>query len=209
MDIVNSIKRKINIVRHQWSWKKHKTIFIHIPKAAGVSVNKAIYGQTLGHYYASELKNVIPSTFNQLFTFSVVRHPVERLYSAYSFAKSGGTNVMRMHNEKFYQDHKDFNSFESFILNWLSLQNLHLIDGVFRPQHLYIFDSKENLIIDKFYKLETINQNVDEISEKIGKKFILKKFNQTPSTKVKISQEIKHKIYELYEKDFILLNYKI
>lgn len=209
MSIIKSIKNKINILRHQPTWKKHKTIFIHIPKAAGVSVNKAIYGKTLGHYYASELKTLIPSTFNELFTFSVVRHPIERLISAYSFAKSGGTDMMRMHNENFYRKNKNFITFESFVLNWLSLQNLQNIDGVFRPQYLYIFDSKENLIIDKYYKLENIDQNKDEISKKIGKKFILRKFNQTPTSNLNISNKIKYKIYDLYEKDFLLLNYKI
>ena len=138
MSLLKNLKRKINIFRNQPIWRKYSTIFIHIPKAAGVSVNKAIYGKTLGHYYASELKRFIPVTFQHSFKFAVVRHPVDRLFSAYSFAKIGGTKEMRMHNENYYRSHKDFKSFESFVLNWLAVQNLSKIDGVL-DLNIYIF----------------------------------------------------------------------
>ncbi len=205
----SSFKKTIDILRNRPVWDKFKTIFIHIPKSAGVSVNKAIYGKTLGHFYASEIQKVTPNLFKNSFKFAVVRHPVDRLFSAYSFAKTGGTKEMRMHNENYYRSHKDFKSFESFVLNWLTAQNLSKIDGVFRPQHLYIFDTKEKLIIDKFFKLETIEQNKYEISKKIGKDFILRKLNKTSTVRPKIPDEIKHKIYELYERDFTLLKYKL
>tara|TARA_B100000212_G_scaffold315324_1_gene269437 strand:- start:227 stop:580 length:354 start_codon:yes stop_codon:yes gene_type:complete len=80
-----NISYKLDIIRRLPIWKKHNVIFIHVPKAAGVSVNNAIYGRPLGHFYAIDVQSMYPKIFKDLFTFSVVRHPVDRLYSAYFF----------------------------------------------------------------------------------------------------------------------------
>ena len=181
------IRNKLDIWQRCKFWKKHGCIFIHVPKAAGVSVNKAIYGRPLGHFYARDIHSLCSTTFNSLFTFSVVRHPVDRLYSAYRFARQGGTDVMGMSNPDFYINHPDFISFEKFVTSWLKKQDLSKIDGVFRPQYLYLFDDSKNLLVDKFYKLEQIERYFDEISEKIGKPFILDHHNKSDRRKLEIS----------------------
>ena len=154
-----SVRNIIDILRRSPVWKKHNAIFIHVPKAAGVSVNRAIYGRPLGHFYAKDIKQLCPKTFDQTFTFSVVRHPIDRLYSAYRFSRKGGTSVMGMDNPSFYINNPDFVSFETFVKNWLVKQNLNKIDGVFSPQFLYLFDCDDNLLVDQFYHLEDIENH--------------------------------------------------
>ena len=44
---------------------------------------------------------------------------------------------MTKYNENYYRSHKDFKSFESFVLNWLAVQNLNKIDGVLRNNIIY------------------------------------------------------------------------
>ena len=110
-----NIHSTIDILRRYSYWKKEKTIFIHIPKGAGVSVNQAIYGKPLGHFYAKDIKRIYPKIFKKFFTFSVVRNPIDRLYSAYHFSIQGGTNVMGIKNYGYYINNQDFNSFESFV----------------------------------------------------------------------------------------------
>ena len=74
--------REINIYRRYISWKKAKCIFVHVPKAAGTSINYALYGRTLGHYTIEEIQSRFPKLVERLFVFSFVRHPYARLVSA-------------------------------------------------------------------------------------------------------------------------------
>mgnify|MGYP001307073017 CR=1 FL=1 len=202
-----SFRKKIDILRRKSIWKKNNVIFVHVPKAAGVSVNNAIYGRPLGHFYAKDIKEICPYLFEDLFTFSVVRHPIERLYSAYNFSRKGGTKIMKMHRHDYYSNHSDFKTFEKFVHNWLSKRELAKLDGVFRPQFLYLFNDKEKLLVDKFYKLENIEQYYEEISKNIGKPFSLGHENSSENKVLDISNDLKQSIYELYRKDFELLGY--
>lgn len=202
-------RKKLDIIRRKNIWKKHHAVFVHVPKAAGVSVNNAIYGRPLGHFYASDIKRICPKTFNNIFTFSVVRHPVKRLYSAYTFSRNGGTNVMGMYKSSYYINHPDFETFESFVNNWLSKKELAKLDGVFRPQHLYLFDKEDQLLVDKVYQLEKIESYYDEISQNIHKPFSLGHHNISDKKVSHITDELKDTIYQLYRKDFELLDYFI
>src|SRR5690554_6741845 len=74
-DIVKATRYKINIWRRYFNWSKANCIFVHVPKAAGTSVNKAIYGRTLGHYSACEIQEKFPKLYERVFTFSLVRNP--------------------------------------------------------------------------------------------------------------------------------------
>ena len=204
-----NISIPLDIFRRCLRWNKERVLFIHVPKAAGVSVNNAIYGKPLGHFYAKDIKRMCPKIFINIFTFSVVRHPIDRLYSAYSFSIQGGTGIMGMSNPDFYINNPDFTSFEKFVTSWLKKQNLSKVDGIFRPQYLYLFDDSKNLLVDKFYKLESVDQYFDEISDKIGKPFILDHYNKSDRKNIEISNELREVIYEIYKQDFELLGYSL
>lgn len=202
-------RKKIDIIRRRSIWKKNHAIFVHVPKAAGVSVNIAIYGKPLGHFYASDIKRICPKTFNNIFKFSVVRHPIDRLYSAYTFSKNGGTDIMGMHKPNYYINHPDFKTFERFVNNWLTRKELAKLDGIFCPQYLYLFDEEDQLLVDKVYKLEKIENYYDEISQNIKKPFSLGHLNVSDKESLHITGELKEAIYQLYRKDFELLGYFI
>jgi len=197
----------LDILRRCLRWKKEGVLFIHVPKAAGVSVSKAIYGRTLGHFYALKIKKLCPTMFSKLFTFAFVRHPVDRLYSAYQFSKNGGTRVMGMKNPNYYTHHPDFKTFDLFVTKWLIKQNLLEIDGVFRPQYLYVCDDKFNVLVDKVYKLENIKVAAFQISKKIDKKIIFQHYNKSIQEDKNISNETIDIIFKLYNKDFDIFSY--
>lgn len=201
------LRKNIDIFRRIAIWKKHNTIFVHVPKAAGVSVSNAIYGRPLGHFYARDIQKICPNIYRDAFTFAVVRHPIDRLYSAYNFSHNGGTDLMSMNRGKYYMNHPDFKNFEKFLYNWLAQKELIKLDGVFRPQYLYLFDDDDRLLVDKFYKLENIRNHYDEISKNIGRAFILQHDNKSDKETFNITPEMNQLIYELYQKDFELLGY--
>ncbi len=202
------IRNPLDILRRCHHWKDSGVIFIHVPKAAGVSISRALYGRPLGHFQASDVSRVCPSAFNKLLTFGVVRHPVERLYSAYRFAIAGGTSEMGMKNPQTYKT-ESFRTFDSFVCEWLSKKDVNDIDGVFRPQYLYLCDG-DDVIVDKTIKLECIEEGVREISEILGVDIVLGHYNKTSTTKPFLcSSETLSIIAHLYEKDFDIFSYSL
>jgi hypothetical protein len=67
--------------------------FIHIPKAAGTSVQSALYGKTVvRHGTWEDLRRFDPQGFARWTTLAVVREPLDRFMSAYDYLLGGGTS---------------------------------------------------------------------------------------------------------------------
>jgi len=203
-----SIRTEIDIRRRASVWSQYGCIFIHVPKAAGFSVSHALYGRPLGHFRAIDIRRIYPDLFSDLLTFGVVRHPVDRLYSAYRFAKTGGTNEMGMKNPKRYQSGY-FTSFDKFVCQWLANQNLNTIDGVFRPQHFYLCSNNE-IIVEKVIKLEEIALGMKELTRSLGRNIVLGHHNQSQQLPDTIkSTETWAIIEHVYRKDFEIFSYTL
>ena len=92
---------------------KAKKLFIHIPKNAGTSVSKVIYGRNLPHFTMEFYQKIAPDVVNSVESFSVIRNPVDRFLSACKFILSGKTDVMlvdrwTMHKFRSCATPKDF-----------------------------------------------------------------------------------------------------
>lgn len=203
----DSVRVLLDILRRCPRWKAAGVIFIHVPKAAGVSVSRAIYGRPLGHFSAKDIKKVCPKTFDSLHVFGVVRHPVDRLFSAYRFAKNGGTGVMGMKNAAYYINHPSFESFEKFVNDWLIHQDLKKIDGVFRPQYLYLYDEDDSLLVDAVYKLEGIHKSMRDLSKIINTNIVLEHHNKSYVEPLNVTDDLIATIFNLYKKDFEFFSY--
>ena len=185
---------------------KSKSDFFHVPKTAGVSISKALYGRPLGHFYAVNVRMVLPKTFASTFTFGISRHPVDRLYSAYRFARAGSTDEMAIRNPRQYQI-KEFNTFDNFVCEWLVNQNLKRIDGVFRPQHFYLCRGK-NVIVDRVFRYEEINELENVLSSVLDKDIDIGHSNVSPiyDSKV-IDKKTIQVIQEVYHLDYVIFGY--
>lgn len=172
------IKHKINLFRRYPHWKGQDCIYIHIPKAAGTSLNKAIYGRTLGHYTADEIQSLFPTLFGKAFVFSFVRNPWDRVLSAYRFAKVGKTNSMGMYRPEQYKI-PQFESFERFLFEWLANQNLNKLDFVFQPQSKFVVNKQGNLLTDYIGKVESLNADIKYVETKLGKALSVGRENTT------------------------------
>lgn len=204
--VPEELRMPIDILRRRYYWRASSVIFIHVPKAAGVSVSRAIYGRPLGHFYAKEIRRFCPYDYERLFTFAVVRHPLDRLRSAYRFACKGGTAEMGMRNPKLYQT-ACFATFDKFVCEWLVNQDMSSIDGVFRPQHMYVCDQDE-IIVDKLVKLEHLDEGIAEVSAKLGREIILGRHNVSAAgLQARESEESLAIIEQVYRKDFEILSY--
>lgn len=172
------VKHKINLFRRYTHWKRGGCIYIHIPKAAGTSLNKAIYGRTLGHYTADEIQSRFPKLFGKVFVFSFVRNPWDRVLSAYRFAKVGKTDSMGMYRPEQYQI-PEFESFERFLFEWLAKQNVSKVDFVFQPQSKFVLGKEGKSIVDYIGKVESLDSDIRHVESVLGKSINVGRENMT------------------------------
>ena len=187
---------------------KDKLIFIHIPKCAGTSIEHALdmnhdhlfwsknkiapFEVCPQHLYASELCSMIskPETYTK---FTVVRHPFTRLYSEYMYNREEET-IMQQRVLK--------QSFEEFINDVFSMKDSHrkyLFDRHLELQSDFI--DMENIKIFKFEQLYKVFNFINKPNIHLLSGHI-KDYSSVYTT------ELKDKVYQFYEKDFVRFGYK-
>jgi hypothetical protein len=186
-------------------------LFIHVPKAAGTSVTRALYGLNgVGHYRATEARDLSPDNFAQLYRFSLIRNPWERLASAYRFFLAGGTNEVPLHNnDHIISELPD--TFEEFVLEWLVNQNPEKIHSVFMPQYLFIYDELGQLLVHDVYDLSAISQLEKDLELRLGRPFNIALANTTPAEKrlsdMYSDPDVRKAVESFYAKDIELFGY--
>lgn len=150
-------------------------VFVHIPKAAGQSIEKvfldaldltwdtraplllrpndniALGPRSLAHLTAREYvekKYMTPEQFSRYFKFTFVRNPYARLVSTYV-----------------YFDYIDKFEFKDFLENTVA-KNIQ--DRQFLPQIQFIQDDTGNILVDFVGKFENLQQDFDHVSDRVG-----------------------------------------
>jgi chondroitin 4-sulfotransferase 11 len=165
--------------RRERLWIEQGILFIHVPKAAGTSLNQALYGRFMGHPRASDIERWGSARLRKLPRFAVVRNPWDRLLSAYRFARrgsGGGEAIAGMSNPEQYHV-PEFDSFERFIREWLARRDVRALDGVFRPQYLYVCDGTGRTLVDHLGRFEDLGSTCSFIEHSIGKPIGLPRTN--------------------------------
>ncbi len=189
----------------------NECIFVHIPKAAGVSVGYSLFRRHTGnHTSISEYQMAFSQEeYNRFFKFAFVRNPWDRLLSAYLFLKAGGRNV----GDKKWADEylSSYSSFTEFILDWVTEENV-LLGMHFKPQYLFVTNPGNLKIqVDFIGKFETLQTDYQIIRDKLGLGDDLKFENKTEeksgdyrSYYTKETQEI---VARVYKEDIALFDY--
>lgn len=184
-----------------------KYIFIHIPKAAGMSIVKSLTGNDFSHHASAiEYKKQNKNIFNNSFKFSIVRDPLSRCFSAYNYLQNGGRlNIYDCFwREKYIKDYKTFDHFvqDGGLERAIKYNAEHFI-----PQWSFLSED-DKCIVDLVGKLENIDEFIKNISHKLERKLILNKVNITKyQDNKKIEDDSILRIYDIYSKDFENLNY--
>lgn len=197
---------------HEWSsykpFDQSKSIFVHVPKCAGIAVNKALYGNLAGgHTSLDEYINIFePSNFTSYFKFTFVRNPWDRVVSAYTFLQKGGFNKW---DRTFFDDELSrYDNFHDFVRNWLTPENITKHHH-FKPQYSYIIDKYNRVSVDYIGYFENIEDDFEIIKKKIGVDARLEKKNAVnrKSYTDYYDDETIAIVESVYEKDIKLFNY--
>jgi hypothetical protein len=189
----------------------HRCIFVHVPKAAGISVATALFGNVgAGHRDARFYREVFGPDFWSYFKFAFVRDPFTRLVSAYEFLKRGGHPAWpkdAAFNKEVLSCYKDF---DDFVLTWLTPTRRPLMPH-FRPQVEFLTLSKR-LAMDFIGRYENLAADFDVVCRRLDIHARLKHVNRTPVEDLSIaahyaSDAVVARVQDVYRMDFALLGY--
>ncbi|WP_135455662.1 sulfotransferase family 2 domain-containing protein [Vibrio echinoideorum] len=203
------IKTGYNLVRKDPYKPYHNSfIFIHIPKSAGMSVVKELYGiDSSTHATASDFIRKDKSYFDSLYTFSVVRNPYNRLVSAYDYLKRGGMNINdRVWRDIYISKYSDLNDF--VINGGLEHAILKKADH-FRTQTDYVYNDG-SLVLKAVFKFENLIEMKKIVAKEIQREINLGKVNTHPidNKKSVLSNRARDIVFELYSEDFKNFGYE-
>jgi len=185
-----------------------KTIFVHIPKTAGISLLSAIYGNVSLESHRSIFfsQTALNIKANDFFSFTFVRNPFDRLYSTYRFLENGGINRK---DEIAFQTHfAKFTSFEDFVMNGLNKNMIYQVTHLI-PQYEYLCDWKGKVLVDFVGRFESLDRDVKKLSKILSKEIKLSHLNKSSKldyTDVYTDEMIK-KVKNIYKNDLRIFNY--
>ena len=172
----------------------HETIFIHIPKNAGTSIetyfaNGSVRIQPNKHADIYEIKKRFKNSYNNYKKFTIIRNPYDKMVSWYFYLKKQlGEQYNVIEFNKWIKDPSKF---------W------HINDPIsfLKPQYDWIDDTVEII------KFENLNK---EINSFFNKKINLPVTNKSNHHHFSYYYDKKSSdiIYNRYKKDFDKYNYK-
>lgn len=165
--------------------KKHRCIFIHIPKCAGTSIEHFLYGEEfisshlchslcvgydksrniwMQHATAEQIKKYYTDKFDEYFKFAVVRNPWSKMLSDYFW-------MIKELNLSANNSFEDFlllkNEFNTERLRFPAKSPRSRVDHLL-PQYKFIYDKDEKKLVDQICKFESLHSDFNNVCEIIG-----------------------------------------
>jgi len=145
-----------------------KCIFVHVPKVAGVSICRSLFGNLAGGHLTIALYRIVFSKdeFDGYFKFAFVRNPWDRLLSAYTFLAQGGMN--RSDRAWAEENLTRYGDFEEFVSRWVSRDtvetSLH-----FLPQHRFLcLPFSRTVAVNFVGSYENLDRDFAYVRERLG-----------------------------------------
>ena len=186
---------------------RKKIIFIHIPKTAGKSVEKAIGVRGSVHLLYREYEAIIGDRISNYDCFSVVRNPYTRLVSAYAYLIRGGNNSVADIRlaDTFIRPAGSLDGFVKKSLACLSGQGVR----IFRPQTDFLTAINGEIADIDILHFENLDADFHVVATRLGIDPVLKKTNKSfkSGLKLSLSDDALEIVYQIYARDFRFLGY--
>lgn len=196
-----SFKHERNHRNNPSLWVNDDYFFLHIPKSGGTSVAKCIDRTESGHFKFSTLINKYPEIGSKKVYFFVVRNPIDRIISTYTYVK----DLHRKYGTSNLPEIEFSDSLDSYIINFLKNTNVN--------EHYFLRPFSEvvkGVPESKLYGInfEGLSSNVSDFYKDI----LSQKINMPHSNKstlrsdLYISKESEKIIRQKYKNDFDIYN---
>jgi hypothetical protein len=168
-----------------------KTIFVHIPKTAGTSVeavlgmhgdktqigvvpyfnqeldHEHLYGRQMQHMTARSIRDVLndDAVFSAYFKFTIVRNPWDRLVSALAWTDQKWARGEELTAAGFELQVRQLHA---LLVAARSATTPVALPQYLYPQYLYVFDADERLLVDFVARYENLEADWRAICGKLG-----------------------------------------
>lgn len=180
--------------------------FLAIPKTGGISIKEFCdYNKIPIVWHNRNLDKTKSKIYNCDKLFCVLRNPIDRVMSAYSYLKNGGINDMDKQDWDTYCGR--FTDINTFIENNLIVAETEQIH--FRSQYKWLLDMSGNIHINKIevLKFERLNEDLKNFQQRYNlKKFNLKHNNRSNRNGVILNDNSISIIKDIYQRDYDLIN---
>jgi len=181
------------------------TIFIHIPKTAGQSIGFALYGHTIHHDKAADLQARDPAFYKGAFKFAVVRDPIARFRSAYTYLQAGG----RCHYDRKLAAKYLDGTLDDFIDRLADMdinQNRELFH--FHTQSSFVAEAarRRPIVVDRVYNMDSLAVLSRDFSLNSRQPAINAEFphrNASSSSGLELTERQKGRLRDIYDIDYI------
>lgn len=198
------LQREVRVTPHGVysirGFNRTRSIFVHVPKTAGISIAEAIYGEQPGHYTARYLQTVYGRRYRRYFTFAFVRNPWDRVYSAYRFLRRGGWHPGEA---AWAGDHlSEYSDFRDFVLRGLAREEiasyLH-----FLPQSHFLIGWDGEIGVEFVGRFEALERDFEVVANRLGAELRLPTRNASPPADYTraYDSETRSVVGRLYEED--------
>lgn len=180
-------------------------IFVHVPRVAGTSIVRSLYGEGCIHHYSMRYyATVDPGFAESAPSFAVLRDPIDRFASAFAFVRAGGTRTCRL-SDVFVRQTETLKSVDDY-LSFLEAREPLDLDFVMRPQSWFVTDSDTGTVLVK--DLFLLGEDSAALAAYLAPHGIgkLPWLNRAPRAHLFLTQSQRRRIERLYADDFALID---
>jgi hypothetical protein len=189
-----------------------RSIFIHVPRAAGSSICHSLFGNCGGgHKTARGYRHSFGPWYRWYFVFTFVRNPFSRLVSAYDYLRKGGHPAWPSDREFGEDVIGAYDGFSDFVLQWLRPDRTDFPKPHFYPQ-VHFLEIDDRLAVDFIGSVESIEEDYSVVRETLGISASLQKQNESPGERKPLAKfytrdAVVRRVRRVYKDDFERLGY--
>jgi hypothetical protein len=130
--------------------RARRLIFVHVPRAAGTSIIRALYGaEGIRHYSMRYYRAIHPRLAGEAQSFAILRDPMDRFASSYAFVLNGGTRESRL-SDVFAAETAHIASIDDYLC-FLEERGPLDLDFVMRPQSWFVCDAQGTVLVKRLF----------------------------------------------------------
>ena len=179
-------------------------VFVHVPRVAGTSIVRALYGQGCIHHHSMRYYRALDPAFAMAASsFALLRDPFARFASAFAFVRAGGTPTSRL-SGAFLRQTAGLMTVDDYLCFVEERKALDL-DFVMRPQSWFVCDLQTGMpLVNHLFLLE---EDKPVLSAYLAPYGIggLPWLNRTPPVALLLTPAQRGRIERLYAGDFALI----
>jgi hypothetical protein len=121
-----------------------------------MSVSSTLYNDQVFHSTIRYYARVAPDLVQNLPSFAIWRHPVERFVSAFRYAQVGGSHDVPV-ARAFRDRYMAFETLDDAIEHVAATGSLYDLDHIFRPQFWYVADMAGRIAVDRICMIDDLD----------------------------------------------------